>query len=358
MNLAFQNLISSFRSHQIDAFLVTKDVNIRYLTGFPASDSWLLVTRKKIFYITDFRYILEAKKFLKEIVVHRYVHSVFQSIADLTGQGGVKTLGVDEQHVSLAFFNRLKKALSPKIRIKLTSGLVEKLREIKTVAELKVMRQAIKLNLEIYHRVQGFLKVGMTEKEILNRLERFIQVKGVGFSFAPIIASGPNACFPHAKVSDRKLKNNESVLIDVGVDINGYKSDLTRIFFLGRIPPLLINICNIVKEAQQRAIAKIRAGARACDVDAQARNYLDNQKLGKFFGHSLGHGVGLEIHEAPRLSSQSKAVLEAGHVVTVEPAVYIPGRFGIRVEDMVLVKEDGCEILSRDPAGGGVPTIF
>jgi len=345
VNPRLRQLISRFDAHHIDALLVTRDVNINYLIGFPACESWLLVGRKKSFYITDFRYMLEAKKGLKGVAVKRYTQSVYKTIGEMSALLKAKRLGFDEQHVTLSFFKKLKRE-NPSIDLRSANGLVESLREIKTSAEIKLIKKAIQLNLKVYDHIKGFLKVGMTELQVLERCERFIKDKKAAFSFPPIIASGPNACLPHAKVTDRRIKNNEMVLIDLGIELKGYKSDLTRMFFLGRIPRSIINIYNIVAEAQQKAITKIKSGIKACDVDLAARKHLNNNRLGKYFGHSLGHGVGLDIHESPRISSTNPAVLKAGMVITVEPAVYVPQKFGIRIEDMVLVTEKGCEVLS------------
>ena len=157
--------------------------------------------------------------------------------------------------------------------------------------------------------------------------------------------SGSNGALPHARPTNRKIRNNEPVLVDTGIDWNGYKSDLTRMFFLGRMPTLVTEMNARVKEAQILAMTKIQAGAKASEVDQVARGFLAQHKLDQYFGHSLGHGVGLDIHEEPRLSQKSTAVLKAGMVVTVEPAVYLPGKFGIRLEEMVLVTDTGCEVL-------------
>ena len=181
---------------------------------------------------------------------------------------------------------------------------------------------------------------------MLEKLENFIKIKKVQFSFPPIIASGSNSCYPHAKVTDRKIRNNEPVLVDTGIEFKGYKSDLTRMFFLGKIPRFVYEVNEAVRVAQLRAIERIKDGIEVAEIDLLARKHLAKHKLEKFFGHSLGHGVGLEIHESPRLSQNNKSILKAGMVVTVEPAAYIPDRFGIRIEDMVLVKKDSCEVLS------------
>ncbi len=348
MNLRIKQLLFSLNLHHLDAFLVTKDVNIRYLTEFPASESWLLVSPRGISYITDFRYILEAKKSLKGITIKRYTHSFSRTLFELASSLKLKKIGFDDRHISLAAFKRIKTACPSKIKLVAVNNLIEDLREIKSASEISQIRKAISLNLMAIDFLKKVIRPGLSEREVLLRLETFVKSRKAGFSFDPIIASGPNSCFPHAKVTDRRIKNNEPVLVDMGIDLNGYKSDLTRMFFLGKIPRSVLEVNDFVRRAQQEAIAKIKAGVLAHEIDQQARNYLVNNKLGKFFGHSLGHGVGLEIHEAPSISTRSPSILKENMVFTVEPAVYIPGKFGIRIEDMVLVTKNGCEVLTND----------
>ena len=335
------------KANQLDAYLVSYDANIRYLTGFPAGESWLLVLPKKSFYITDFRYIEEAKKGLpKSVTVYRYEKSVFKSVFELARKYKVKNLGFDDRHVSLSFFKRLQKECPKGIKLIVKNGLVENLRQVKTKQEISYIRKALQIHDQAYQYLRPFIKPGTSEKELFAKLEGFVKAKGVGFSFTPIIASGPNSALPHAKVTDRRFQRNDVVLIDMGIDYKGYKSDLTRMVFLGKIPQLVRDVNAKVKSAQLKAIAKIRAGVKASDVDYEARNYLAKNHLAKYFGHSLGHGVGLEIHEDPRLSSANTDVLQENVVITVEPAVYIPNKFGIRIEDMVVVTKTGCEVLS------------
>ena len=335
------------KSNQLDAFLVSHDANIRYLTGFPASESWLLALQKKSFYITDFRYVEEAKKGLpKSVTVKRYEKSVFKTIFELAQDHKIKNLGFDDRHVSLSFFKKLQKECLKGIKLIAKNGLVENLRQVKTPQEISYIRKALQIHAEAYQYLRPFIKPGVSEKELFDKLEAFVKAKGAGFSFNPIIASGPNSALPHAKVTDRRFQRNDLVLIDMGIDYKGYKSDLTRMFFLGKIPQLVRDVNAKVKSAQLQAIKKIRAGVKASDVDHEARNYLAKNHLAKYFGHSLGHGVGLEIHEDPRLSSLNTAALQENMVITVEPAVYIPNKFGIRIEDMVIVTKTGCEVLS------------
>jgi len=342
-----QQLIARFPRYNIDSFLVTNDINIRYLTDFPASESWLLVSPSRSFYLTDFRYILEAKKGLKGINIKRYTKSLQAAAFEAAQDLKVKRVGFDDRHISLSFFKQLKKECPKGIQLMPIKNFVEDLREIKSVDEITQIRKALILHRQAYELIKKEVKPNVTEKEILNTLENFVKSKNAGFSFPPIIASGPHSCFPHARVTDRKIRSNEPVLLDMGIDIHGYKSDLTRMIFLGRIPRFVREAHDFVRRAQALAIEHIQPGRRAGEIDRQARNYLTKNRLGKFFGHSLGHGVGLEIHENPRISPLSSTILKEGMIFTVEPAVYIPRKFGIRIEDMVLVTQQGCEVLSE-----------
>ncbi len=348
MNNRLKRLIEEFPRHRtIDALLVTQDVNIHYLTGFPAQESWLLVTPQKAIYITDFRYIEEAKEGLKgTVLVKQHTQCLAATLFDLVKKYKIRRLGFDERQTSVACHKKLKSFCPRRSKLIPVSGLVEILREIKEESEINSIRQSLKIHGKALELLKKVVNPGLSERQVLGYLEGFIKKEGVGFSFNPIIASGPNSAYPHAKVSDRVLKNNEPVLIDIGIDIKGYKSDLTRNFFLGRMTPHYKQVIEATTLAQQEAIKMIRPAVKVADVDAHARKVLRRFGLAKYFGHSLGHGVGLEIHENPRLSVKSQAILEAGMIVTVEPGVYIPGKFGVRVEDMVLVNKEGCEVLS------------
>ncbi len=346
MNSRIKQFISTFKARHIDAFLVTQDTNIAYLTHFPASESWLLVGNRKASYITDFRYILEARKGLKGIGVVRYIKSRSETLFQTARQQGIRRLGFDPNHLTLAQYRVFKKQCPRSIRLVEVPYSVENLREIKDATEIKCIRQALNIHKQAYQLVKKVIRPNVTEQDILSHLEKFVKDRGVRFSFSPIVASGPNSCYPHAKVTGRKLKKSDIVLVDIGIEVKGYKSDLTRMFFLGRIPPLVQKVNDAVAVAQRKSIEKIRPGVPVAELDLAARNHLAKNGLAQYFGHALGHGVGLDIHESPRLAQANPAVLKAGMVITIEPAVYIPRRFGIRIEDMVLVTPKGCEVLS------------
>jgi len=347
MNTRLKKLVEDFSRHKnIDALLIINDSNIRYLTQFPASESWLLVTKTKAFYITDSRYILEARQGLKGITVKQYSCMPCVTLCELCKQYKIKRLGFDERHTSYALWKKLKEFCPRNVKLISATGLVESLREVKDEGEIEGIKNCLKLHFKAIDFMKKVVKPGLTELQVALKLEQFVKSHGAGFSFTPIIASGPNSCYPHARATERLIRDNEGVLLDFGMDINGYKSDLTRNIFLGRITPRVKQVFDALTLAQREAISMIKPGVACSQVDAQARKVLRKFGLAKYFGHSLGHGVGLDIHEAPRLSSQSTSILEAGMVVTVEPGVYIPGEFGIRVEDMVLVTKEGCEVLS------------
>ncbi len=340
----FQSLLASFG---LDSYIHTSDTNIKYLTDFPASESFLISFPTKSIYLTDSRYTQEAKEGLRGIRVEQFDHNIYKSLFDILAKDKVKNAGFDDRHVSLNRYQQMRKAFGERIKLVCVNDAVENMRVIKQKSEVDQIRECLSLNLAAYQYLKTVIRPGLTEKDVLLKLENYVRSRGAGFSFDPIIASGPHSAFPHAKVTDRTIRADEPVLVDMGIEINGYKSDLTRMFFLGKMPALYKRVYEAVNQAQNLAIAKIRAGVKAVDVDLTARNYLESLDLAKYFGHSLGHGVGLDIHEAPRLSAQSGALLQKGMVITVEPGVYLPGQFGIRLEEMVLVTKSGCEVLSR-----------
>lgn len=346
MNTRLNNLRKQFPARGIDAFLCMSDDNIRYLTGFPASESWLLVTKSKAYYITDFRYIGEAKKGMAGIAIHDHNGRMLQSAFELAKLDRCVNIGFDEQALSLALFKGLKKSVLERQRLIAANGLAESLRLSKDAGEIRQVRQALAIHKKALRYLKKALRPGMTERQAYLKLYNFVQEHKAGFSFPPIIAGGPNSSYPHAKITDRRVQKNDIVMVDFGVDVNGYKSDLTRMFYFGRIAKLIEDVSTYVAAAQRLAIEKIADGVPAREVDAAARGFLAAKNLDRYFGHALGHGVGLQIHEAPRLSQKSKETFRQGMIITVEPAVYLPGKFGVRLEEMVLVTKKGCEVLS------------
>ncbi|NTV29430.1 MAG: aminopeptidase P family protein [Candidatus Omnitrophica bacterium] len=344
-----RKLLERLPALKSDAILVTDDINISYLTGLQARESWLLVTGRGSFYITDARYSLEAEVGLKGrgVKVVCFQDSCAQAAVQLASRCQVKSLGVNERHLTVAQYRRLKALLPAGMKLRAADEAVEALRMIKDPAEIAAIREALAINLEAFKYLDQKISPGRTEQDLLADLEAFAGKRKVGLAFPPIIAAGPNSAMPHASVSVRKIRRGEPLLIDCGIRKNGYNSDLTRMFFLDKMTPSYREILDHIREAQQAAIRLIKPGVLASEVDAAARASLKQSgDLDRYFTHSLGHGVGLEVHEMPRISGKSGVRLAENMVITVEPGVYFKGRYGVRLEEMVLVTKSGCEVLS------------
>jgi len=345
--MQIKNILARLMPEALDSLLVTSSANISYLSGFPSRDSYLLISKKELIYITDFRYTAEAKSRLKGYNVLESNGSAFKLIADTCNRLGLRRIGFEERNLSFAEYKKIKGYLHKVNYLVPTHSLVEELREIKSAQELKKIKQAANIAVLALQFAEGLVLAGKKEIEIAGELERFIRYQGASrASFEIIVASGPNSSYPHHLTCARKLQKDEPVLIDIGADCDGYKSDLTRVFFLGKIKGLYAKIYDIVRRAQAKAIAKIKPGVLAATVDAAARQFIAQEGYGAFFGHSLGHGLGLAVHEGPCIAAKENSQLREGMVFTVEPAIYLPGKFGIRLEDMVVVTKKGCEVLS------------
>ncbi len=342
------NLKKAWLQQNIDGLLITLPANISYLTDYPSRDSRLLVSKKQNIYITDSRYLQEAKNNLGKRFGISQVNGAFPDlIAGLCRKLNIKNLGFEERYLSVYEYHRLKQKLSGIAELVPVQDLVEGLREIKGPEEIEKIRQATAIAIKALRFIKDFISPGISEIEIAGELQRFIRCEGAsGASFDIIVASGPNSSYPHHKTSCRRIKIDEPVLIDMGVDYLGYKSDLTRVFFSGKITSLARKVYDIVLKAQERAISRIKPRALINKIDGAARQYITQKGYGGFFNHSLGHGIGLEVHEAPRISYKENRELKPGMVFTVEPGIYLPGEFGIRLEDMVLVTKNKVEVIS------------
>ena len=273
--------------------------------------------------------------------------NLFRDIADLAKKHKIRRLGFESKDLNFAEYSRLKDCLPAKVKLIDTFDIVEDIRKIKDAQELKCIAQGIEITNMTFRHLKKYIKPGLSELQIAAEVEHFIRHNGAQMSaFDIIIASGPNSSYPHASVTNRLVKKGEPLLLDIGVEINGYKSDLTRVFFLDKINSFQRRIFEIVKEAQAKAFEVIKPGVLIREVDAASRNFIAKRGYGRFFGHSLGHGVGLDIHEEPSISSRNNSIAREGMVFTVEPGIYIPNKFGIRLEDMVYVTKEGVEVLS------------
>lgn len=348
MKSRLKDIYTKLGQAKLDALVLFSPANISYLTEYRSRDSYLIVSPKHNVYVTDSRYTAEARQEFKGLVqVEQIQDSALQTIASVCAKLRFRRVGFEEKHLLFASYRNMRKLFGKNIALIPTHGLIEGLRQVKSPEELKKLAQAAKITASALKFIRSFISPGKKEVEIAAEIERFIRYHGAdGAAFEIIVASGPNAAFPHHVSSQRKVRKGELVLVDMGVDYFGYKSDLTRVFFLGKINVLTQRVYDIVREAQNLAILKIKPGVKISEIDAASRGYIASKGYAGCFGHNLGHGVGLEVHEAPAISSKNNALLQEGMVFTLEPGIYLPGKFGIRIEDMALVTHNGVKILS------------
>ncbi len=334
------------KKSRIDSILVTNPANVRYLSGFSGSDSWLFITKTQNFFISDFRYKLQAEQEIdSDFEIRILQDSIFLEVKKIADGAKIRSIYFEANNLTYNQYSRLKNTLKARITLEPSSGIIEKQRLIKNTSELAQIKKAMNITKKSLKTLSAFIRPGISELFLKNKLEQFLKENGAEKpAFDIIVASGPNAAMPHARATERKIGANEPVIIDVGADYNGYKSDLTRTFFSGKITQY-IKYQKVVAAAQDRAIKMIKPGITIRKIDAAAREVLKEAGLDSYFGHALGHGVGLDVHEAPVISNKNKKRLAMGMVFTVEPGIYIPGSGGIRIEDMVVVTEKGCEIL-------------
>jgi Xaa-Pro aminopeptidase len=332
-------LVALLEERSLDSLLVSDLVNVRYLTGFTGTNGACVVTRSERFFLTDSRYTELARSQVSDFEVLTVGQELIGDVATrLVGRAGF-----DDAHVSVRTHRKLADADSELVP---AAGLVEQLRAIKDPAELEAMRAATALADTAYSALSSDGLVGRTEREVARWIVRYLEDQGADeVSFPPIVAAAENGALPHAVPRDVEIPSGTLVVIDLGARLDGYCSDCTRTFATGPLPDAQAEAYEAVRDAQRLALDEVRAGISCKEIDADAREVVES-KLGITFEHGLGHGVGLEIHEAPRLARTAEGSLETGNVVTVEPGVYAPGEFGIRIEDLVTVTEDGCEILT------------
>lgn len=332
---------------KIFALLLTNPINIGYLSGFVGSEDTALITLKKAFLFTDFCYLEEAKKKVVNFQIKKKEGSLLKALVPILNKLKTKRLGLEAAHLSYSRCRLFSKNLKG-IRLIPTRGLVENLRRIKDQKEIRLIRKAIRITENALAKTLKKIKIPIEERELAALLEYELKkAEAEGSAFPPIVAFGRRTSSPHSKPSSRNLKRENLILIDWGAIYQGYSSDLTRTFVFGRATKKQKRIYSLLYRAQSEAIEKIKLGIECSQIDKIARNIITKEGYGKFFGHGLGHGVGREVHEGPYLKSEDHTSLESGMVLTVEPGIYIPGWGGIRIEDMVLVTKEGCQVLSR-----------
>jgi Xaa-Pro aminopeptidase len=339
-------LVELMRARELDSLLVTNLLNVRYLTGFTGSNGGCVVTPEERLFFTDFRYVEQAREQVQEFERVEAGRDMLGDLArSLQGRAGF-----DDEHLSVSAHGKVAEKSPDGVELVPAAGLVEELRAVKDDAEVAAMRAAAELATAAYESLRERGLAGRTEREVAVELVRFMEDSGAeGPSFPPIVASGAHGALPHAVPRDLEIPRDTLVVIDMGAMVDGYCSDCTRTLATGSLAGEAVEMYELVLRAQVESLAATTAGAECKAVDAVARGIIDAAGHEEHFGHGLGHGVGLEIHEAPRLGKTAEGTLAAGNAVTVEPGVYLPGNVGVRIEDLVIVTDGEPEILTGFP---------
>ena len=341
-----QHLTANFAALQIDALLVTSLINVRYLTGFTGSNAFLLVEPGRALLFTDGRYLTQVA--LEADCPAKIVRgSTIKGVTPVIRLRKLKRIGIESAHMTVEMYAFLASAAANSFTLLPVTGTVESLRMVKSPEEIALIRAAVQLTSAVFARSMRSVKAGMSERDLAAEIDYQMLRGGADKpAFDTIVAFGRRAALPHASPTSTSLQSNELLLIDMGAQRQGYSSDMTRIAFFGRPSAQIKSLYRAVLESQLAAIDTIRPGATAHQVDRAARSTLKKHGLDKVFLHSTGHGLGLEIHEPPRLGRKEPTPLRPGMVITVEPGAYQEGFTGVRIEDTVLVTQSGCEVLT------------
>jgi Xaa-Pro aminopeptidase len=330
----------------LDGFFVSHLPHVRYLTGFTGSNALCFITRQRQHFLTDYRYREQSRSEISGFDVHITRIGLIEEAAKRRLMSRCLRIGFESQHLSYSSFESLKK-LVPGRTLVPKQSLVENIAAVKEELEVERIRRAVALSEKVFGDILGFLRAGLREEEVAAKITYWHRKYGAeGDAFEPIVASGIRGALPHGLASAKKIKKGEFVTLDFGCRLGGYCSDVTRTVAIGRPGNRAKRIYGVVLDAQKKAIDAAREGIKASKLDKIARSHITKKGFGKYFSHSLGHGVGIEIHEQLRLSATSKEILKSGNVVTVEPGIYIPDFGGVRIEDDIVIRPDGCEVLN------------
>ncbi|MBI4725989.1 aminopeptidase P family protein [candidate division TA06 bacterium] len=336
-------------AQKADGIIITSLINIRYLTGYTGSSGLLWISKRQAVFFTDFRYQEQVKREVKgarSVIIKKGIWEELFLNSDFKK---AKRIGFEKNDLKYHQYESLQKELKNKKLLPL-AGLPEELRKIKDPDEIKKIARAAAIADRAFSRIVKIVKPGMTELEVSYKLESIMKTLGAsGPSFDIIVGSGPNSALPHAQPSERKIRKGDFIVFDFGAVYRGYHSDMTRTVCVGQPSPRHLMVYNTVLKSQLAGLKALKAGIKGQEADGAARSVIDSAGYAKYFGHGLGHGVGLEVHEAPGVGSKSANLLPANSVVTVEPGVYLPGWGGVRIEDLAAVTAKGCRILSKSP---------
>ena len=326
--------------------LVSAAPNVRYLTGFTGSNGWVLLWASGAVLLTDPRYEIQASE-QTDCAVRVVRGAFYADVMKVAAKRKLRRIGFESARLAFSAYEELKQKLPLGATLEPVIGFVDRLRMVKSPREIELIRRSVELNSKAYAQAMRSVRPGITESQLAASIDHHMRLLGAeAAAFETIVASGPRSALPHAHPTSNPIRRNQLLLIDMGASLEGYASDMTRMAFLGRPPRRVRELYRAVLESQLAAVEAVRAGVPCGNVDRAARRVLRAAGLEKAFVHSTGHGLGLEIHEAPRLGRREEAPLAAGMVVTVEPGAYLEGLGGVRIEDTVLVTASGCEILT------------
>lgn len=333
--------------------LITSDVNRRYFTKMKSSAGTLVVFKSAAYLIIDFRYIEKARKTAEgcEVILQRSGGGIYEQINELCKKHGVSRILIEADTVSVSYAQKLSEKLDCKIDMTCAlSDMIGSIRIIKTPEQIEDIIKAQRIAEQGFEHILTYIKEGRTEHEVQLELDYFMLTHGAeALSFDTIVLSGANTSLPHGVPSDKKIQRGEFVLMDFGAVYNGWHSDMTRTVCVGEPSEKMRRVYEIVLKAQQKGLAAVRKGITGAQLDNAAREHIVSCGYGENFGHSLGHGVGMEIHEPPTASVTGETPLDVGMIVTVEPGIYLEGEFGVRIEDFVIVEENGCRNMTKAP---------
>ncbi len=342
-------LRKSLTEHDLDAILVSQPENRRYLSGFTGSAGWLFISAERAILATDFRYFEQVGREAPDFQLAKITTSLDKQLPELVADLDIQRLGFESQHVTVDQLHSWAQAAEGVEWVPL-KDTVETIRAVKDKHEIEALRRSVALTDAAFAHMLEVIEPGMTEQAVAWEIETYMRTHGASkVAFDLTVAAGPNGALPHARAGDHIIQPGEPIVVDIGCVVDGYCSDMTRTFCLGEPSAKYLEVWNIVLQAQEAAEAIIRAGLSGVEADSAARDVIADAGYGEYFGHGLGHGVGLAVHESPRASQLSDHTLEAGMTLTVEPGIYLPGEFGVRIEDLVIVREEGVEILTGTP---------
>ena len=349
MMLRVENLRKAMKKEQVDGFLVTSPYNLRYLTNFTGTTGLAVITLDKAFFVTDFRYTEQAAAQAQGFEIIKNVGPIFDEVAKLCAQEELNGLAFEENHVSFAEYSVLEEIIeeTPLIPI---SGMIENLREVKDEEEIAITQKACAIADQGFDYVLKTIKPGMTEIEVANQLDFYMRSLGAsGVSFDTIVASGLRSAMPHGVASEKVIEQGDLITLDFGCYYQGYVSDMTRTFAIGDPGEKLREIYQVVLEAQLKVLEAAKPGLTGIQLDAVARDHITAAGYGEAFGHSTGHGIGLEIHEGPNVSFSADKQFVPVNIITYDPGIYLPGIGGVRIEDDLLITPDGNQVLTHAP---------